>query len=174
MKRFMCTALAVVLLSSCKVERTPQEFIDPRDPVTQLRERNSDALNAGLQEIRVALERGEAGALFGEFEFDPDVFVVTDLAHDAVRGPAEVQAALQSFITEQGPVRLNDAQVMVGPGGSSAWFRSQAELLERPDEPTIWVTGLLTRSGDEWRLVQAHLSRAGASPDQPTPAMEGR
>ncbi len=158
MRRLWCAALGASLtVSACKIQRTPQEYIDHRSPVQQVRESAREELTSVLAAVDLALERGDLDAAIDALTFADDAYLVRDDGSSPLEGGGAVRSALREWTEGGGEVRAADSRVTVGPRGSSAWFLLR---LERGDSRTpAQLSGVVVR-GDEsrWELVQAHLS----------------
>jgi hypothetical protein len=164
LRRLWCAALGASLtVSACKIQRTPQEYIDHRSPVQQVRESATEELTALLAAMDLALARGDLDAALDALAFSGDAYLIRDDGAAVVEGGPAVRSAMREWTGAQGEVRAGDSRVTVGPRGSSAWFLLR---LERGSgrEPAQ-LSGVVVR-GDEsrWELVQAHLSETAAHP----------
>lgn len=176
MSRLTIAALCAALLASaCKVERTPQEFIDHRRPISELRVAAAEELQDRLLATGQALSRGDAAEAMRALSPAADA-VLLPVGEAATRvGEAQIAGALGEIATGGDAVRLRDVEVSVGPGADIAWFRA---WLDHPDAAAgapVRITGVYLRGDEgEWQLVQAHLSTITPPADslQPSPAVD--
>lgn len=158
MRRFCLLTIGSVILASCRIERTPEQYIDNQasrtDAVataeTEVRNRIAalaDALGRGSAAVDSVLVPREEFSAIGpdanELIVDPGTFV------DRMVG-----------LTGGGPVSTRHIEVSVAPGILYAWFMAvYAPADGDPDDPGFRVSGVLTRDNAGWRLSQGHLSR---------------
>lgn len=171
MRRLGSLLLASLVLGACKIERTPQEFIDHRSPLVTLRQEAADELTARLLAMGQALSRGDSDAVLQGLQLAPDAYVVTAAEGAPTLGEDEIREAVEGYLARHEPLLFSDVQVTVGPRGNTAWFR--AEMLAGSEGAAVPVrlTGVLVQ-GDEgrWQLAQAHLSRLPATAPPSYPA----
>lgn len=167
MRKLSSAALcAAVLVSACKIERTPPEFVDHRQPVTELRDAASEELQARLLALGQALARGDASEAALALVPAADAYVLTP--QDSLAGEEAVGALIGRLAAEGGEgARVEDVVVSVGPRANVAWFRGTVHL-PRAEIPALRLTGVFLRADEgEWRLVQAHLSSPTPEPSPP-------
>jgi ketosteroid isomerase-like protein len=165
LRAFGSLVLAALLLGACRIERTPQEYIDHRTPVVQVRQAAADELNARLLAVGQALFQGDSGAVMAALALAPDAYVITTGDTLPAAGAEEIRAALEAYLARTQQMRLGDVRVTIGPRGTTAWFR--ADLLATVDagREHLRVTGVLVQGDDGgWELAQAHLSYPTAAP----------
>lgn len=174
----MCTAL---LMSACKVERTPVEYIDHRASVAAVRDAAAEELHARLLAMGQALNRGDASEALQALSPASDAYVIIPDQEAILTGEEQIATALDGFANLEGSVRMSEVQVNVGPRATVAWFRAQLERSGGMSDAPLRISGVYVR-GDEggWRLAQAHLSMITVAPDPipsdslaPSPASGG-
>lgn len=178
MHRLTGTALcAALLLAACKIERTPRQFYSQRDPAAAERELFTAELTDRVAAVGPALDRRDAGAALFALAPAPDVHVIGPDGGPPAVGPEGLAAVLGAVAdTAPAAVSLHDVRVALGPRAQTAWFSAGVEVL-RPAAPeaqaaadTLRLSGVYQRTRGEWRLMQAHLSRALTPPAAPPPA----
>ena len=161
---------AVLLLSACKVERTPAEYIDHRVSIAAVRDAAEEDLQARLLAMGQALNRGNAAEALQALSPAPDAYVITSDQAAILTGAEQISAALEVFAEMDGPVRMSEVQVTVGPRSTVAWFRAQLDYSSETGDAPLRISGVYVR-GDEggWRLAQAHLSTVSVAPTDSLP-----
>jgi len=160
LRRLWCVALGASLLASaCKIERTPQEYIDARSPVQQLRSASATELEERVNAMGEALALGEIDAALDTLGIAPDGYLVHGLEPEPVVGSVEVRRVLSEQLQRSGPLRLGGSNVTVGPRGGTAWF--SLDLQSTAHDSGVQITGVLLRRDAGWHIVQGHLSRRG-------------
>jgi len=160
---------ACVLVAGCKIERTPQEYIDHRSPVHQVRQASAEELEGRLAMMGRSLEVGDFNAFFDAVPLGPGAYLITDLNSEYAEGSAEVREEIGEYLQRAGPLRAAGPRVTIGPRGNTAWFFIRLEGAD--DGSHLNMTGMFVR-GDEgqWQMVQSHLSGlAGSTPPQSYP-----
>jgi SnoaL-like domain len=168
------TVAALLALAACSVERTPQEYLDPRDPAAVEVRESEQELAARVGAFREALARGDRPDAVAALIPAPDAHVMGVQFNDGRPryGAAGIAEALQTLQLPSGAVaRTPDLRVEAGTReGGLGWFATHLEILPvvgAGGEPQwLRVSGVFARREGEWRLLQLHLSRAEA----PAPA----
>lgn len=178
MRRITGTALcATLLLAACKVERTPRQFYSQRDPAATERALFTAELTDRVSAVGPALDRRDTGGALFALAPAPDVHVIGPEGGVPAVGPDGLAGVLGS-VTDTVPatVSVHDVRVALGPRAQTGWFSAGVEVL-RPGaaDPaaaadTLRFSGVYQRTRGEWRLMQAHLSRAFTPPAAPPPA----
>jgi hypothetical protein len=176
--RAPAVAAALLALAACKVERTPQEYLDPRDPAAVERREAEQELALRVGAFREALARGDRNAAVGALVPAPETHVMgVDFNDGRPRfGPVGVAEALRDLRLPTGAVaRTPDLRVESGTReGAVGWFATHLEILPvvgAGGQPEwLRVSGVFSRREGEWRLVELHLSRAQMPPAQPDSA----
>lgn len=171
MTRLTTAALCASLLASaCKVERTPPELIDHQDPIAVARDDAAEELQDRLLATGQALNRGDFAEALQALAPTGDAYLLPAGRETVLTGEEEIAGGLGELATLEGPVRLSDVHVTVGPRANVAWFRARLEHAGADGGSPLRVTGVYLRGDEgEWRLVQAHLSAATAPPDSLPP-----
>jgi ketosteroid isomerase-like protein len=162
---------ATLLASACKVERTPPEYIDHRQPIADIRGEAAEELQDRLLAMGQALNRGDSSEALQALSPTADAYVIAADGDAVLTGDEQIAGALVEFASLQGTVSLSDVLVKVGPRANVAWFRAQLVHSGATGGKPVRITGVYLRGDEgEWRLVQAHLSTsASAAPDSLAP-----
>lgn len=165
----LAAALCVSLVASaCKVQRTPPEYIDHRDPIAVLRDAAAEELQDRLLATGQALGRGNASEALLALAPAQDAYLVASDREAVLTGDEQIAGMLGELASPEAPVLLREVLVTVGPRANVAWFRARVGPAEGPDSALFRMTGVYVRGDEgEWRLVQAHLS--AVSPPPPLP-----
>lgn len=166
----MHRTLALLLLlgiSGCRVERTPQELIDPMNPATVDRREAEREVAARVGAFREALTRGSAGDAVGALQPLPDA-VVMGADPNAGRprfGADGVAAVLSGIAAPEGAfTRMPDLRVQTDTREQMAWFSTHLEVFPfagGAGEPErLRLSGVFRKLEGQWRLVHLHASRA--------------
>lgn len=161
MRRLWCLALGASLLTAaCRIERTPQEYIDQRDPRVTAREQATDELTARLLSAIQALNAGDVGSVMNALNPVPDAYFVAPHSVEPITGEAPMESALERLIADAAPVRLENMGVRVNPRATTAWFHVQLRGAGGGDAATaLTITGVMLKLDEgRWQLVQAHAS----------------
>lgn len=170
--RVIGVVLLTTLLASCKIERTPDAFVDHHTPVQEERTAAAAELRDRLLALTQALNRGDSGEAMAALEPAPDAYLVGPEA-GAATGAEQIQIALQQVADSamQAEVVMRDLEVDIGPRQSVAWFRGSLHASgSTPEAPVLRMTGVYLRDAGVWRLVQAHVSRPVTEPAPPPPS----
>lgn len=153
-------ALSVlVLLSACKIERTPEEYFD-QSPSAMERSAAADEIRARVEAIPSAVRRADPRQLLAALSPAADVHVIAPVAGMRLDGSDVLTAAAGQLGSLEGAdLVLGEVHVAVGPRANVGWFATHGDFL-RAGEPAkaLQMTGVFLRSEGEWRLVQAHLA----------------
>ncbi|CAN5620407.1 hypothetical protein BH23GEM6_BH23GEM6_03050 [soil metagenome] len=153
---------ACLLVTACKIERTPQEYIDHRSPVYQVRQASAEELEGRLTMMGRSMEIGDMTAFFEAVPVAADGYLITDMRAEHAVGSAEIRNEMEDYLQRARPLRAEGPRVTIGPRGNTAWFLIRLEGVEGGSN--LNMTGMFVR-GDEgrWQMVQSHLSGLAAS-----------
>lgn len=170
MPRILGAALgAVLLLSACKVERTPPEFFDHGDRIEEIRESAAEELRDRVLALGQALGRGSPAEAMLALAPHGRAAIVAPVEGVVLMGPEQIGSALARLAATPVALEMRDVRVEVGPQANVAWFYALVEAPGSGPEGTLLrVTGVYVRDEGAWSLVQAHVSiptPAGESPD---------
>lgn len=177
MSRLRVLVLAAALASaSCRIERTPEEYVDHRDPTAGEIEAAEDQIHDRVVALGQAVSRGDAASALEAFSPAPDVRAIGPVEGLTLRGAEQIDSALRQLAGGRTRVEMRDVEVEVGPRANVAWFRALVAVGE--DGPvagrTLRATGVYLLDEGTWQLVQAHLSLPTALSDlQPSPDAAG-
>jgi hypothetical protein len=164
-------AATLLALGACTVERTPQEYLDPRDPAAVERREAEEELALRVGAFREALARGDRTSAVAALVPAPETHVIgVDFNDGRPRfGPVGVAEALSDLQLPAGAVaRTPDLRVESGTReGALGWFATHLQVLPvvAGGEPQwLRISGVFARREGDWRLVELHLSRAHAPP----------
>jgi hypothetical protein len=183
-RRRPAAALALLLASAgcdwVKVERTPSQFYNQRDPARVDQRDDSQELRARVRNFADELARGHRDRALTALNPSEGVLVIgaeegSGVAQIGVRGLAE---ALDSArVPSPAVARTPDLRVEVGLRESTGWFSAPIQFLTlRPDARAQWlrVSGVFAQQKGEWKLVEIHLSRPWAAPADSTRSAAAR
>jgi hypothetical protein len=171
-------AAALLALAACRVDRTPDEYLNPRDPAQVERRETENEIAARVSAFAEALARGNQADAVAALIPAPETHVMgTDFNDGRPRfGALGLAAALRDLELPGGAVaRTPDLRVEADAREGLAWFATHLEVLPvvggaGAQPARLRVSGVFTRREGEWRLVQIHLSRAEVpAPTPPRP-----
>lgn len=177
-------ALLLLALGACRIERTPQELIDPMNPAVVDRREAEREVAALVGAFREALARGSRPDAVAALQPLPDALVVgvDGNGGHARFGEEGIGAVLEAVDLPRGAVtRMPDLRVQTDTREQMAWFATHLEVFptaaDAGEEGLLRMSGVLRRLEGQWRLVHLHLSRGAAapvsSPAAPAPAADG-
>jgi hypothetical protein len=170
LRSLWCVPLVASLVATgCKIQQTPQEYIDHRTPTEQVRSGAEDELGTVIAAMSQALAGGDVESALQALPLAPDAYLVSGVGEGRVlEGGADIREALRSRLPAGDSRRVSDSRLTVGPRGTTAWFALRFE--DQRTAGTAALTGVIVR-GDEsrWQLAHAHLSGVdgidGVEPD---------
>lgn len=167
-------AAALLALSACRVDRTPDEYLNPRNPAQVEQREAANEIAARVGAFREALARGNQGDAASALGPTVDTHVMGISFNDGRPGlgPQGVAAALRELELPRGAVaRTPDLRVEADAREGLAWFATHVELLPVVDvggaPQRLRVSGVFSRREGDWRLAQLHLSRGQLPPPRP-------
>ncbi|HEX5521164.1 MAG TPA: nuclear transport factor 2 family protein [Longimicrobiaceae bacterium] len=165
---------ALLVLSACKIEPTPRDYIDRSGPAAEEREAARDELRAFLYAFTNAIDRRDDSAALAALAVAPQAWLIGPDANQPLDRAGFVAAAVHAA-REAAPLRYElepgDLRVAVGPRAAIGWFVVRLAPVVATGEaadsaaapvPALWMSGVYQRRAGAWELVQAHLSRAAA------------
>jgi hypothetical protein len=169
--RATALAAALLALAACRVDRTPDEYLNPRDPAQVEGRETENEIASRVGAFGDALARGNQADAVGALMPSPDSHVMGTGANEGRPrfGPLGLAAALRDLELPRGAVaRTPDLRVEADGREGMAWFGTHLEILPvvgaAAQAQRLRVSGVFTRREGEWRLVQIHLSRAEVPP----------
>ncbi len=173
--RALALATALLALSACRVERTPDEYLNPRDAANVERRDAENEIAARVGAFSEALARGDQTNAVEALVPAADTHVMGIGFNDGRPrfGPLGLATALGDLNLPRGAVgRTPDLRVEADAREGLAWFATHLEVLPvvgaGGQAQRLRVSGVFTRREGEWRLRQVHLSKAEVPPP-PTP-----
>lgn len=189
MHRAPALAAALLALAACRVDRTPDEYLNPRNPAEVEQREAANEIASRVAAFAEALARGGQPDAVARLMPAPDAYVMGTGFNDGRPrfGALGLAAALRDLDLPTGAVaRTPDLRVEADAREGLAWFATHLEVLPvvgaggQPQR--LRVSGVFTRREAEWRLVQIHLStaqmpaptppRPDSAPPQPSPASD--
>jgi hypothetical protein len=165
--RFPSAALPLLLLlSACKVERTPPEFYSHNAAAAIEQKAAEDELRSRVGAFREALSRGNPGAAVLALSPTPEAVV---LGLEDRPAPSVGAAGLAAAMAEMGPAARGgfltpDLAVDVNVRRNTGWFSTHL-IPETPGAGApLRMSGVFLLDKGEWKLVQAHFSRPAPVP----------
>jgi hypothetical protein len=157
------TSAAVLLAAGCKIEQTPQQYFDHREPLSVERQTAVAEVQDRLLAMGRALGRGNPAEALVALAPAPDVFVIGPGDDEILSGEAQVGAALELLAGTPLAVAIRDLEVASGPRGGVTWFRGVMDLPSPdPQRQVLRMSGVYTLFEGSLRLVQLHLSFSAA------------
>lgn len=171
--RIIPLILPVVLIAAaCRVEPTPEEYIDHLSTVEEEREAAGAEVRDRLLAFVSAAGRGDAAQAVLSLHPDEQVSVLGP-GEMEVSGGEGVRTLMSSLVSTPVAVRVRELEVETGPAGGVAWFQMVIEAPGTTPEPSLYrATGTYLRNAGVWELVQAHvagpLTSDSTSPSNPS------
>ena len=160
--------LPLLLLSGCKIERTPNAYIDRLDTPEEEVQAATEELVDRLLSTAPALQRGNLNDVTTALSPHTELSGVGP-AGEVIAGNAEFVRTLQE-LTAGNRVAMNDLRVEVDPGNDVAWFRSVMILTDPDDiERRMPFTGVFVQHEGEWWLRQGNLTAPVSLPSDSLP-----
>ena len=160
MRRF-CWLLGLSIgVAACRIERTPEEFIDQPSPAGEDLAATQAEIRDRLIRVANALREGSTPALMNSLAPHPDGVVLgPDLPAPS---PAEqLVSVLQSELGGQ-LLSASDIVVDVDSTNRTAWFLARftapGNAVEDSTTRGFDLSGVFIRQMGEWRLVQGHIT----------------
>jgi hypothetical protein len=158
LRRFFLPLFVTLLFGACRIEQTPQRFIDHQlTPAEEIAASEAE-LTSRLNAMIAALQRRNAGEAAGILRPHPDVRAIGPGEGEWLVEPDGIAAALDE-LAGPGPGAADHIAVTVGPRNNIAWFSVGYSSPTDPGEATFRFSGVFIRQDGEWRLVDGHLSR---------------
>jgi hypothetical protein len=166
-RRFCSVAACSLALAGCRIEQTPQQYIDRRDtPADQLLTSEAE-LTRRLLEVSDAMRSNDTVGLETILALHPEVIVYGPASGEQFGGGPGIARSLSDFAN--GRVLVPDVNVQVGPQNNVAWFRATYEDSTTSVSDALRFTGVFLRQDTAWQLVLGHISVPATLPP-PRPA----
>ena len=174
MHRAPALAAALLALSACRVDRTPDEYLNPRNPAQVESRDEENELAARVGAFGEALSRGAQADAVAALGPTAEAHVI-GIGFNEGRprfGPLGLAAALADLQLPRDAVARTPDLRVEADGRGVAWFATHVEVFPvvgavgQPQR--LRVSGVFNEREGEWRLVQIHLSR-GEMPPPATP-----
>jgi hypothetical protein len=164
--------LALLLLApACRIERTPQELIDPMNPAVVNRREGDREIALRIAALREAIARGAPADAVNALAPLPEAHVIgLDEQEGRSRfGSSGLTQALADVPAgERVLVRTPDLRIQTDTREMFAWFATHLEVLPlgagRGPAERYRVSGVFRRVEGSWRLSHLHLSRGRPDP----------
>lgn len=161
-----------LLLASCRVERTPEDYIDRSSTAEEVRAEAVSEVRDRLLAFVAAAARGEGLQAGLALSPGQQVRLLTPMGIE-LEGDAAVRRALAELVTTAVALRAHEVEVETAGAGTTAWFRMVVEAPGTTAEPALYrATGTYVNNAGLWTLVQAHVSgpiTTDSLPDSPNP-----
>lgn len=170
MHRAAALAAALLALSACRVEETPDEYLNPRNPAQVESRDEENELAARIRVFSEALARGSQADAVAALGPTAEAHVMGIGFNDGRPrfGPLGLAAALAELQLPTGAVARTPDLRVEADGRGVAWFATHVEILPvvgaggQPQR--LRVSGVFNQREGAWQLVQVHLSRAEMPP----------
>jgi hypothetical protein len=163
-------AAALLALSACRVERTPDEYLNPRNPAQVESREAENEVAARVGAFSEALARGGQADAVAVLAPTPEAHVIGIGLNDGRPrfGPLGLATAIADLGLPQGAVARTPDLRVESDGRGLAWFATHVEVLPvvgaGGQAQRLRVSGVFNQREGDWRLVQLHLSRAETPP----------
>jgi hypothetical protein len=167
-------SLPVLLLGACRVEQTPEEYIDHQDRVEAERRAAGGEVEDRLRAFVAAVGRGDPTE--AEIALNPaeDVEVLGPSRDLEVSGIAPARLILERMASTPVAVRIREISVEPAPVPTVAWFNLLVEAPGSEPQPALYrVTGVYRRDAGLWLMEQAHISGPLREPGPPPSSPSG-
>jgi hypothetical protein len=155
----LCSLPPLLLLSGCRIEQTPAEYLDYEESIQSERRAAADELGDRLRAFVAAVGRGDETEALISLHPAEDVRLIGPGEDMDVVGAAAARLLLSRIAATPVAVRLRDVDVEVGPSANVAWFTVVVEGPGSEPEPALYrATGVYLREGGLWTLHQAHVA----------------
>jgi hypothetical protein len=158
LRRICCLLLCVATASSCRIERTPDHFVDNQaTPADELRAAEAE-LRGRILAVGTAIQRRNASDLASALGPHEDLSIIGPADGQVITTPAEVLTLLTELAGTD-PLMARAVDVDVSPRMNVAWFQSDFGSGGAGEASSAFrFSGVFIREEGEWRLVQGHIS----------------
>jgi hypothetical protein len=157
----------LLVLSACRVERTPEQYFDHQTTIEAEREAAAGELRDRLLAMGEAIDRGNATEALIALSPAADAFILGPREGMVVSGSERISALLDSLLASRTvAAEVRDVQVGIAARANVGWFRADLALPGIiPGDRPLRMTGVYVRDAGLWKLVQAHLSTTISEPE---------
>jgi hypothetical protein len=150
---------ALLLLSACKVELTPEEYFDHRGTARDQGETGAAEVRDRVLAMGQALSRGSARDALSALAPSGDAYIFGMVEGSGGDLPAHAEGQLEALAGRVQPLSPDAVVLRQGPTGNVVWFRTRL-VPQDEDRGEVRVTGVYVLREGIWNLVQAHFSTA--------------
>ena len=159
---------SLLLVSACKVEPTPAEYIDLVSSTQGEREAASSEVRDRVLATGQALSRRNASDALLALAPAQDVYLAGPEPGAEASGVEGVGGVLAGLASLPLPLATAEVVVTVATGGDVVWFRALlAPTGEENGAAALRMTGIYRLNEGLWQLALAHLSPATPLPPSP-------
>lgn len=157
------TAATVLFLvcsasAACRVEQTPDEYIDHQGSIQDVRREAGAEVRDRLLAFVSSAGRGDAAQALLSLHPAANVDIVGPEGL-SVAGAAGVRTLIAGLVRTPVSLQVHEIEVETGPAGDVAWFRMVIEAPGTTAEPSLYqATGTYLNDAGLWELVQAHIA----------------
>jgi hypothetical protein len=160
LRRICCLLVCLLTSTSCRIEQTPDHFIDNQLTAAEELTAAEDEIRRRLLAVGPAVQRGNVTALASALAPHTDVSIIGPEDGEVLATSTELLTSLTKLAGGE-PLMARTMAVTVSPRMDVAWFQSElASAVEAADDTEIRFSGVFIREEGEWRLVQGHLSQS--------------
>jgi hypothetical protein len=170
-KRFCACLATVLVLAACRIEPTPERFIDHQQTAAEEIAESEEELRSRLASMMPALAAGRQDDVLTALNPHPAVLVIGPNEGEELTEPRAIADRLAGSAggADAAPGAI---RVSVGPRNNVAWFSTELRSIEGA-EASYRFSGVFLRHEGDWRLIQGHISRPINSTPQDPPAGGG-
>lgn len=154
--------LTLLVLTACRIERTPDEYIDLQTSDETERLDAQEELRARILAFGQGLARGNELAALRVLAPAGDVQVIAPAEPGVEVGARAALDGVAAAVAARRPLRAQNVDVNVNERANLAWFSATLPL--RDEAAPLRISGVFLRQEGTWRLVQMHVSDAAEQP----------
>ncbi len=163
LRRFCCLLLCTAAIASCRIEQTPEHFIDNQaTPVDEIITAEAEVRRRILA-LGVAIQRRDAFGVTSALAPHADLIVIGPEDGQLLSTPEEISSSLVQLANNGASISVGDVDVSIFPRMAGASFRTDFTSGAADGTGSEFrFTGVFIRLEGEWRLLQGHISRPAA------------
>lgn len=165
MRRRSTLLLAALLVAGCQIEPTPSEYIDSVAVADQDIGNAEEEITARLRLTAPALERRNLNGVLAALTPSSNLEGWGPISDEPIQDANTLSFALAA-LTAGRQVGIDELVVRMSPRNTESWFIIRYRVVGEEEEYNVRFSGVFLSQQGEWRLVQAHISRA-TEPDPP-------